>query len=483
VKEKMMKWLSRRKKKDDASPRWSSHRFGYEPFYNTVLKRRVPKTPWYHGDGAALTTLLIIQIVTGVTMTLYYMNAADQAYDSVQFITGQLSMGWLVRGIHYWTAGTMVVVMVIHVFRHLVLGGYKSPREGTWIVGVFQFFLVLTMSFTGYLLRWDERAVYASRVVLNMFNKVPVIGEELVYLVQGGPQLGAATLTRMFSVHIWIVPLFLVGLVGFHLYLVVLHGVTSEVEQKRAVKTAAEQKRLYKKASESEEGGEWFYPQTMFATGRVAFLVVLIIFIVAAVVGPREMYPEGNLIERSMPQEEWWFWWYSSLIAQLPPYFSSQFLVLFPIVLFFGLLLLPFLDRGTNRGWRKRPIWALFVLVCIISLLWLSDLRIRSPWTGWPDDSLPPVPEQIVLSQKAELGRQRYTDYGCNSCHAISSQGARVGPDLARVEQVHSRQWLHAFVLAPPLDVPMPAYQGRITDEDLDLVVEFVLVAQTFHLE
>jgi ubiquinol-cytochrome c reductase cytochrome b subunit len=475
----MFRWL---RQKIKSLRKHAPDRIGYTPFKETVLERRVPKTPWYQGDGATLTTLLMIQVVTGVTMTLYYTNAAEHAYDSVQYITNHLTLGWLVRGIHYWTAGIMVVMMVIHVLRHLVEGGYKAPREGTWLVGVFQFWLVLTMSFTGYVLRWDERAVYAARVSLNMFYKVPLIGEYLVLIVQGGPQLGSTTLTRFFSVHIWIVPLFLLGLVGLHLALVVYHGVTSKAEQKASVTTAKEQKKVYKAASESEEKGEWFHPQTMFLTGSMAFVIFTIIFVLALVVGPREMFPEGNLVERSFPKEEWWFWWYSSAIALLPPSLSPTFLVGFPLLLFVGMLLLPLLDRGPNRGLRKRPFWTVFVIVCVVGLLYLSDLRTRSPWTGWPDSEPPATPPGFVLSEKSEMGRQRFAEYGCNSCHAVSAQGRQFAPDLARIQPL-SQQWLRDFVLAPPPDVAMPAYKNHITEEALDQVVDFVLVAQTFPRE
>jgi ubiquinol-cytochrome c reductase cytochrome b subunit len=469
-----------RRKTSAISRKKAAERFGLIRFKKAVLERRVPETPWYQGDGAALTTLLMVQVATGVTMTLYYSNAADHAYDSVLYITHQLTLGWLVRGIHYWSAGIMVVMLVLHLFRHLVLGGYKAPREGTWTIGVVQFWLVLTMSFSGYVLRWEERSVYAVRVVLNMFHKVPFIGEDLVLLVQGGPDIGSLTLTRFFSVHVWIVPPLLVGLVVFHIYLVIIHGVTSKAEQKHPVVTAEEQKKIYKKAAESEESGEWFHPETVFLTGTMAFVTFSVAFVLALAVGPRELYPEGNLIARTIPAEEWWFWWYSSVIALLPPAVSPIFLVAFPLSLFFGMLLLPLLDRGPNRGARKRPIWTAFVVLSMVALLWLTDLRTRSPWTGWPDANPPPVPAGIVISERAEAGRELFARYGCNSCHSVSSHGRDVGPDLAAAEHRFSPSELRNYILAPPAGVPMPSYVGRITEADLDKVVEFVLVAQTF---
>jgi ubiquinol-cytochrome c reductase cytochrome b subunit len=458
-------------------------RFGLIRFKDKVLKRRVPESPWYQGDGATLTTLFMIQVATGLTMALTYSNAVDYAYESVRYITYEQPLGWLVRGIHYWSAGTMVVMLILHFFRHLLLGGYKAPREGTWTLGVFQFFLVLTMSFTGYVLRWDERAIYAVSVVLNMFHNVPLIGEELVLLVQGGAQVGATTLTRFFAVHVLIVPLLLLGLIGFHLYLVVIHGVTSKPEREQPVGSAKEQKKVYKAASESEEHGEWFHPDTMLLTGFMAFTVFCIVFAIALIVGPREMYPEANLVSPSMPQEEWWFWWYSFLIAQLPPAIAPAFYVAFPLFLFIGMLLLPILDRSPNRGVRNRPIWAVLVVLCFVGILFLTDLRRRSPWTGWPDPNPPPIPAGVTLGEEAERGRQLFARLGCNSCHAISSHGREVGPDLARIEHRLSRSELRNYILEPPEGVPMPSYRGRLSEEELDRVAEFVLAAQTFPRE
>lgn len=476
-------WLSRRKETLDALKKSVAERLGLVQFKENVLRRRVPEPPWYQGDGAALTTLLAVQVITGATMALSYSNAVDYAYESVRFITYHQPMGWLVRAVHFWSAGTMVVMLILHLFRHLLLGGYKAPREGTWTIGVFQFFLVLTMSFTGYVLRWDERAVYAVRVVLNMFYNVPVIGEELVLLVQGGAQIGSMTLTRFFSVHVLIIPLLLLSLVGFHLYLVIIHGVTAKAEWRQHVESAEEQKKVYKEAAKSEERGQWFHPHTVLLTGIVAFAVFCIAYILALVAGPQELYPEANLIERSMPREEWWFWWYSSLIALLPSAVAPAFYVAFPLFVFVAMLLLPFLDRGPNRGVRKRPVWAIFVVLCATALLALSDLRRSSPWTGWPDPNPPPIPAGTALNEKAERGRELFARYGCNSCHAISSRGREVGPDLARIEHRLSRSELFNYIMAPPDGVPMPGYRGRISEEELDAVVEFVLAAQTFPRE
>jgi ubiquinol-cytochrome c reductase cytochrome b subunit len=462
---------------------WVADRFALNQIRDNVLNRRVAKGSWYYGDGATLLFLLGVLVVTGAFMTPTYSPTPDTAYQSIRHITHVQPLGWFLRGLHYWSAGMMVVMLFWHLFRQLLVAGYKYPREGTWLLGVLLFFGVLTMSFTGYLLRWDERAVYAIKVSLHMFQRVPLIGEELVQLVQGGRELGAVTLTRLYSVHVIFVPFLILALAGYHLYLVIVHGITAPTERRQPVHSADEQKRLYKQDAQSEERGETFYPVTMAKSGAMAAVVFGIILVLTLVVGPRELEPEANLVSPAFPAEEWWFWWYSSLVALLPPAVAPLFYVLFPLLLFVILAALPFVDRGPYRGMAKRPVAVAVVVVCVLALFALTALRRISPWTGWPLAEPPPVPRGVQLTAEVEQGRQLFARYGCNSCHAVAGTGPQVGTDLARLSHRYSQAELRNYILHPPVNVPMPSYVGRMTEQELERVVDFVLVAQTFPRE
>jgi quinol-cytochrome oxidoreductase complex cytochrome b subunit len=468
---------------------WLSHRFAWKPIQENLLDRRVPKTPWYYGDGATLMLLLTVLVVTGAVMGLTYSPTPDTAYESVQYITTQQTLGWFVRGLHYWAAGLMVVMLFFHLFRLLLVAGYKAPREGTWLIGTVLFFLVLAMSFTGYILRWDERAVHGVRVVLHMFNRVPVIGEPLVLLVQGGPETGAKTLQRMFAVHVIIIPmLLLLPLVAFHLYLVIVRGVTSPAERQQPVKTAAEQEALYIAQKNDPKTGEPFHPYTSGKSMMMALSVLALVVILTVTAGPAELHPEGNLVEPSMPSEEWWLWWYSGLIALLPPKLTPYFYVGFPLLLFLAMVALPFIDRSPNRGMRRRPFWVAFVIVCVLAILFLSDYRRRSPFTAWPDPEPPPVPPGVTLTEQAERGRILFARYGCNSCHPVAGHGPRVAPDIAHLDVPRPRSraqirevTLHGFYRDGVM--VMPGYEGRLSNDALERIVEFCHVAQTFPRE
>ena len=462
---------------------WASDRFGLNVARQYLLERRVAKGAWYFGDGATLIFLFGVLVATGVVMSLTYSPSTEEAYESVRHITERQALGWFVRGLHYWSAGMMVVMVFFHLFRQILVGGYKAPREGTWLVGVFLFFSVLVMSFTGYILRWDERGIHALRVALHMFYHVPLIGERLVVFVQGGPEMGSASLTRVYAVHVVLVPLAMLLLVGYHMYLVMLHGVTSPTERRRPVATAEEQRRIYKEDAASEDRGEVFHPYTTTKSGAMAMTVFLAVVLLTLFVGPAPLMPEANLVERTSPAEEWWYWWYSGLIALLPAAIAPAFIVLFPIVVFVVLVALPFLDRTPFRGIGNRPVWVVVVVLLVLALLYLSDLRRRSPWTGWPDEAPPPVPAGVVLSEEAEAGRHLFVRHGCNTCHAVAGAGREVAVDLAAVRHRMSRDELQRYILHPPDDVAMPSYEGHVSDEDLAALVAFVLVAQTFPWE
>ena len=225
--------------------RWVADRFGLNPIWDHILDRQVPKDPWYHGDGMALMAMLTVLVATGVLLSMGYCPAIDEAYQSVNYMTTQQTLGWFVRGLHYWSAGVMVVLLFLHLCRQLLLGGYKSPREATWLVGVFLLFIVLTTSLLGYVLRWDQRGFYGLRVALAVLESVPFIGDRLVLAAQGGPEISSLTLTRVFAMHVILLPLLLLFLVGYHLYLVILHGTTTIGERKEPIETVEEQRELY----------------------------------------------------------------------------------------------------------------------------------------------------------------------------------------------------------------------------------------------
>jgi ubiquinol-cytochrome c reductase cytochrome b subunit len=375
----------------------------------------------------------------------------------------------------------MVVVLFLHFCRQILLGGYKAPREATWLTGVVLLLVVLTTSLLGYVLRWDERGFYGLRVALSTFQNVPYFGDQLVLLTQGGPEISSLTLTRVFAMHVVLLPLALLLLVSYHVYLVILHGTTTMAERKEPIETVEEQRELYKEQAEHPVKGEVFFPTAVIKISPWSLLALTLAIGLTLAVGPRELMSPANLTSGSSASEEWWFAWYSALVALLPPQVAPTFQWLFPVAVFFGLILLPFIDRSPHRGWRKRPVATSLVIFLVLAVLGLSGLRWQSPWTAQLPIEAPAVPQGIVLASEAEAGRLLFLQYGCATCHSVAGSGrAHVGTDLARMEHLYSQAELRNYILHPPAGVAMPSYAGRLLEEDLQRVVAFVLVAQTF---
>jgi quinol-cytochrome oxidoreductase complex cytochrome b subunit len=206
---------------------WLDERLGLTTIYNTVLDRKVPKVNWWFTLGSASLFLFVMQVVTGIFLTVYYVPSPDHAYDSIQYIMNNVAFGWLIRGIHHWGATLMVIFVFIHMLRTFYFAAYKYPREITWLTGVILLLATLGMGFTGYLLPWNQRAYWATTVGTEIPGTAPFIGDFIIRILRGGSDLSAVTLARFFSVHIWFLPAIILLLIGIHLYLIIRLGISS----------------------------------------------------------------------------------------------------------------------------------------------------------------------------------------------------------------------------------------------------------------
>ena len=182
---------------------------------------------WWYIFGSAAMTLLMIQIVTGVGLALVYVPAADQAYESLLFLNYEQPLGWFLRALHYYAGSGMVVLLLVHMAQVFLHGAYKYPRELTWIVGVFLLLFTLGMFFTGQILRWDPDAYWGLAVGGSMAGRVPVLGPWIVTLMLGGPVIGWNSLSRLFTLHVFVIPSLLLLSLAVHLWLVIKKGISA----------------------------------------------------------------------------------------------------------------------------------------------------------------------------------------------------------------------------------------------------------------
>jgi ubiquinol-cytochrome c reductase cytochrome b subunit/menaquinol-cytochrome c reductase cytochrome b subunit len=214
---------------------WLEERSGLVGGIKYFLFRKVPgDTGWAHTLGSATLTAFLVQLVTGVILAMYYKPDPKTAYESIQHITNDVTLGWLVRGMHRWGASVFIILMFFHMARVFLFGAYKYPRELNWIVGVLLLAMGLFEGFTGYLLPWDQTSYWATVVGININANAPFLGPFLGSILRGGAEIGNDTLARFYSIHMLLVPGAIIGLISLHLYLVIRLGVSSPPWSKEA---------------------------------------------------------------------------------------------------------------------------------------------------------------------------------------------------------------------------------------------------------
>ena len=212
---------------------WLDERLDLKDLTEPLRKKAVPLhrlSYWYFLGGLTLF-LFLIQVCTGILLLLYYRPSANEAFESVQYITTQVKFGWLIRSIHSWSANLMVLCAFAHMFSVLFLKAYRKPRELTWISGVILLFLAMGFGFSGYLLPWNTLAFFATKVGTDVAGQVPIVGKWIMIFLRGGEEVTGATLTRFFGFHVALLPGIATLLVGIHLALVQKLGTQTQWEE------------------------------------------------------------------------------------------------------------------------------------------------------------------------------------------------------------------------------------------------------------
>jgi len=242
---------------------WLDERIGHRKLLREMLDEPIPGgARWAYVFGSALTIVFSLQLVTGLLLMTVYAPSASTAWASVHFISHRLAGGWIIRGLHHFGSQAMVVLLGAHLLQVALYGAYKRPREMNWFLGLALLAVTLGFSLTGYLLPWDQKGYWATRVATNIAGTTPVLGAWIQQLMQGGPEYGSLTLTRFYSLHVGLLPLALVALVGAHIALFRKHGVTPGA--------GADLKKV-----------DLFYPRQVWKDLAATLVVALVMFLLA----------------------------------------------------------------------------------------------------------------------------------------------------------------------------------------------------------
>lgn len=222
---------------------WLDERLAISDAMKIAKKKQVPQhrhSIWYYFGGMTLF-LFIVQVATGILLLLYYRPSAENAFESVQFIVTEVEFGWLIRSVHSWSANLLIGALFIHMFSVFFMTAYRRPREITWVTGFVLFFLSICFGFSGYLLPWNKLAFFATKVGTDIAGVLPVVGHFMLRFLRGGDDVTGATLTRFFGFHVAVLPAVTTAVLGLHLLLVQIHGMSvppamEDEEPKRTMK-------------------------------------------------------------------------------------------------------------------------------------------------------------------------------------------------------------------------------------------------------
>jgi quinol-cytochrome oxidoreductase complex cytochrome b subunit len=374
--------------------------------------------PFYYA-GSILAFLAILQGITGLLLAFYYVPSAvgdpgtpTPAYTSVQNIMKSVPLGALIRGIHQWGANLLIAALVIHAFWAFFRSPYRVGREISWILGALSLGLALAYSFSGYLLPWDQLGFWAATISVQIMRSIPVLGDLIAQVLLGGTALSSATLTRMYFYHVSLLPVVAIVLVGAHIALVMVQGVSEPEEVWKPEKTA--------QTGQKQLGPLFgpFLPQQITPVLMILLVTLGIVLLLGAYAVQMPGDPANRFLTPQFISPEWYFLWAYGLLKWVgwvyevvsfaPPatVFGIDLLsakvvgILVAAAMFLVLVLMPFLDRGDEVRVLRRPlktaigIW----VIGLLSTLTLYALNeILSSYLSIPIDTMNLVLGSIVI--------------------------------------------------------------------------------------
>jgi ubiquinol-cytochrome c reductase cytochrome b subunit len=363
---------------------WIDARFPLLKMWNEHLaKYYAPKNFnfWYFFGSLALV-VLVIQIVTGIWLTMNYKPSAEHAFASVEYIMRDVEWGWWIRYMHSTGASAFFIVIYLHMFRALLYGSFKKPRELLWITGMFIYLTLMAEAFFGYLLPWGQMSYWGAQVIISLFGAIPVIGEPLALWIRGDFVVSDVTLNRFFALHVIAIPLVLLGLVFVHI--IALHEVGSNNPDGVEIKK-------HKDANGIPLDGIPFHPYYT-VKDIVGVTVFLILFSLVVFYAPEmggyflehaNFIPADPLKTPEHIAPVWYFTPFYAILRAVPSQFGGVVAMGLATILFF---FLPWLDRSPvksirYRGWKYKTALTAFVISFLV-LGWLG-LQAATPLYTW----------------------------------------------------------------------------------------------------
>jgi len=455
---------------------WVDDRLHIGKLFASTAGHKVPKSSgsWFYVFGSMTLVCLMIQIVTGTMLAMVYVPSASEAYTTLEYITHEQFLGWFIRAVHNYGSLFMVVIMMMHMTQVFLFGAYKFPRELTWVSGVMLMGITLGMAFTGQVLRFDQDAYWGLGIGIAIMGRVPIIGENLIHLMLGGPDIGGETLSRFFTLHVFILPGSILAIIAMHLRLVLTKGINEYPKPGHQVK-----KETYVQEYETiiRKEGVPFVPGAISKDLVASGLLILAILACALIFGPKGPGgpPNPTFID-TLPRPDAPFLWIFAVASLLPPELETPVLLGMPAVVGLFLILLPFINGTGEKHWSRRPVSVVSTIMIWVSLLALTYLGATSPWSpamsAWKEDPTPVefLEHRTPLELQGALVLQAKQ---CRNCHAIDGIGGKRGPDLASVgTRLTSPQLVRQIIQGGG---NMPAYGQNLSPAQVDALVAYLV--------
>jgi len=463
---------------------WLDHRSGFRKTLHSALYENVPGgARWRYVWGSTLTFALVVQFITGVFLWMAYSASSQTAWESVYYIQDVMTGGWLLRGIHHYTAQAMIILLALHLMQVIIDGAYKAPREINFWFGLVLLQLVLALSLTGYLLPWDQKGFWATKVATNLLLALPVVGVPLQQLIVGGPDYGHHTLTRFFALHAGVIPGMIVALLVGHIYLFRRHGLTAKLPLRKPDAP--------------------FWPDQVLhdAVACLAVLATVLFFILRhrlfSSAGPlgAELGAPANPTEAfSAARPEWYFLFLFQFLKLFPGKTEVLGAFVIPGLVMLLIFLMPFIGK-----WRLGHRFNLGVLFAILAgaglLTYLAiaeDRHEPSYQAAVKDaeqqaervrvlakspDKIPPLGAASLLSNDPLTQGPKLFARNCGSCHRYDGHdGTGIVPHdpqaASDLKGFASRKWLAG--LLDPEKISTTNYFGATKFSNGDMARKFV---------
>ena len=462
---------------------WLDDRLHLTALYSSTAGHEVPASAgsWFYVFGSATLLCFVIQIITGACLAFVYVPSTSQAFSSLEYLNHAQFWGWYLRAIHQWGSNFMVFIMTLHMIQVFLFGAYKYPRELTWVTGVVLLLSTLGMAFTGQVMRFDQDAYWGLTIGASITGRIPLIGGQLVHVLLAGPIIAGETLSRFFSLHVFIIPGMIIALVSMHLRLVLTKGINEYPKPGHPVHKStydAEYAEIIRKE------GVPFAPDAIGKDLIFSALVIVGILAAAFFFGPKGPtgIPNPTLVHTN-PRPDFYFLSIFAALALLPDWMEVLVLFVAPAVAIGGLFVLPFISGTGEKSASKRPVAVLSVIFVMLVIGVLTYMGDTSPWSpkmeAWSTDA---VPVQYVQTRTPlEMhGALVFQNKQCRNCHSLGGEGGMRGPALDAVATRLTKDEMIRQVIQGGGN--MPAYGKKLSPAEVDALVSFLATLTPKHV-